>query len=149
VLDDPEVEILCAQMLRVIEQRDRKDVKQPVMCRNMGRAEAPIWQIVNIWQASGPFEKLIFNPTIVREAAQLSGAGRLRIWHDQIQFKPANIGGVNMWHQDAPYWPVLVGGTQVTAWIALDDVDAGNGCMRMVPGSHRWGNAIDYLQTLG
>ena len=27
----------------------------------------------------------------------------------------------------------------MTAWIALDDVDRDNGCMRVIPGSHRMG----------
>jgi ectoine hydroxylase-related dioxygenase (phytanoyl-CoA dioxygenase family) len=33
--------------------------------------------------------------------------------------------------------------TEVSAWVALDDVDEGNGCMRMVRGSHRWGDQMD------
>lgn len=40
------------------------------------------------------------------------------------------------WHQDATYWglhPPLV----TTAWIALSDSTAENGCMRVVPGSHK------------
>jgi ectoine hydroxylase-related dioxygenase (phytanoyl-CoA dioxygenase family) len=53
-----------------------------------------------------------------------------------------------MWHQDAPYWPVLTPMKQVSAWVALDDVDEGNGCMSMVPGSHLWGNNIAFLHTL-
>ena len=37
----------------------------------------------------------------------------------------------------------------VSAWLALDDVDESNGCMSMVPGSHRWGRRwTDYLSTL-
>jgi ectoine hydroxylase-related dioxygenase (phytanoyl-CoA dioxygenase family) len=53
-----------------------------------------------------------------------------------------------MWHQDAPYWPTLMPMTEVSAWVALDDVDEENGCMSMVPGSHLWGNKIDFLHTL-
>src|SRR5262249_12597926 len=60
-------------------------------------------------------------------------------------YKPAEKGGVNMWHQDAPLWPSIAPMTEVTAWVALDDVDTDNGCMSMVPGSHRWGNNIEYL----
>ena len=70
----------------------------------------------------------------------------IQIWHDQIQYKPPHHGGINNWHQDAPYWPVLKPETPVTAWIALDDVDESNGCMWMVPGSHKWGNNIEMLQ---
>jgi ectoine hydroxylase-related dioxygenase (phytanoyl-CoA dioxygenase family) len=39
------------------------------------------------------------------------------------------------WHQDVTYWglePPLA----VTAWYAVDDSDAENGCMRVIPGTH-------------
>jgi hypothetical protein len=149
VLCDAEVETLREEMARVIDDRDRSDLPQPVWINNLTGDEAqPVWQIVNIWEASEAFRDLIGHPTIVEEMAQLTGAGALRIWHDQIQYKPASNGGVNMWHQDAPLWPILTPMTEVSAWIALDDVDEGNGCMSMVPGSHRWGNNIDFLGTL-
>jgi ectoine hydroxylase-related dioxygenase (phytanoyl-CoA dioxygenase family) len=47
--------------------------------------------------------------------------------------KPAVIGHEVPWHQDGQYWPIRPRAT-VTAWIALD-----NGCMRVIPGSHRMG----------
>jgi phytanoyl-CoA hydroxylase len=83
---------------------------------------------------------------ICEEMAQLTGADSLRIWHDQIQYKPAARGGVNMWHQDAPLWPIIAPMTEVTAWVALDDVDIDNGCMSMVPGSHLWGDQIEMIR---
>lgn len=42
------------------------------------------------------------------------------------------------WHQDATYWTLTPSKT-VTAWLAIDDVDAGNGAMRVIPGSHHAG----------
>lgn len=150
VLADEQIESLRSETLRVIDERERQDIAQPVMCHNMGKPDAPIWQIVNIWMASDPFKQLVTHRTICEEVAQLhSGARGLRMWHDQIQFKPAGKGGVNMWHQDSPYWGILTPkDAQVTAWVALDDVDESNGCMSMVPGSHHWGNAINFLHTL-
>lgn len=148
VLDDDTVETLRGEVMRVIEDRDKAGIPQPVLLRNLGKSDdAPVWQVVNIWQASEPFRALIYHPKIVTGLAQLTDASELRIWHDQIQYKPAQIGGVNMWHQDAPYWPILAPMTEVTAWVALDDVDEDNGCMSMVPGSHLWGNNIDFLHT--
>jgi ectoine hydroxylase-related dioxygenase (phytanoyl-CoA dioxygenase family) len=148
VLSDDEVEVLRDEMARVVRDQDKRDVPQPVMCKNLtGNPDAPVWQIVNIWEASEPFRHLVSQPTIVQEMAQLTGASALRIWHDQIQYKPASTGGVNMWHQDAPLWPILAPMTEVSAWVALDDVDPENGCMSMVPGSHLWGNNIEFLNT--
>jgi ectoine hydroxylase-related dioxygenase (phytanoyl-CoA dioxygenase family) len=85
---------------------------------------------------------------IARAVAQLSGGKEIRLWHDQIQYKPKGKGGVNMWHQDWPYWKILSAPHQITAWVALDEVDAENGCMSMVPGSHLWGDQIDFLHRL-
>jgi ectoine hydroxylase-related dioxygenase (phytanoyl-CoA dioxygenase family) len=149
ILSDEQVEVLRHEVLRVIGDKDRTDRPQPVLCHNMRKEEAPVWQIVNIWMASAPFKELVHNQTIAQMVAQLTGAAELRIWHDQIQYKPASCGGVNMWHQDSPYWGILTPkDQQVTAWIALDDVDVDNGCMKMVPCSQHWGNTIEYLWTL-
>lgn len=147
VLTDAQVEVLRTEVERVIEQRDRTDVKQPVMCHNFSKdAGSLVWQIVNIWEASAPYAELTKNPTIGEEMGQLTVANALRIWHDQIQYKPADNGGVNMWHQDAPLWPIIAPMTEVTAWVALDDVDVDNGCMSMVPGSHLWGDHMDMMR---
>ncbi len=42
------------------------------------------------------------------------------------------------WHQDITYWE-LNPGTAITAWYAIDDSDRGNGCMRVIPGTHSGG----------
>lgn len=148
VLDDAEVDELRAELQRVIDQRDKPDLPQPVLLNNLASEQRPVWQIVNIWQASDAFSRLIHNKQIVEELVQLTDAKELRIWHDQIQYKPAEQGGTNTWHQDAPLWPVLRPNTQITAWVALDDVDETNGCMSMVPGSHKWGDHMDFLHSL-
>ncbi len=148
VLSDNEVDILRSEIDRVIKNQDDSSIPQPVLLRNLsGNDNAPVWQIVNIWEASESFKHLMSREYIVEGLAQLTNAKTLRIWHDQIQYKPAQIGGVNMWHQDAPLWPILAPMTEVTAWVALDDVDVDNGCMSMVPGSHLWGNHIDFLNS--
>lgn len=42
------------------------------------------------------------------------------------------------WHQDITYWG-LEPPEAHTAWIAVDDADLENGCMQVIPGSHRDG----------
>ena len=150
VLSDEQVEELQSELDRVMADYEKADIPQPVHIVNLGgKEESPVWQIVNIWEASPAYHQLVHNPVIVEEIGQLTAATELRVWHDQIQYKPPEVGGVNMWHQDSPYWPILTPKTsQVTAWVALDDVDEGNGCMRMVPGSYHWGNQIPFLHTI-
>lgn len=149
VLDMQEVKVLQEEVMRTIEQRNDTSVKQPLSCRNLSPVESePIWQVIDIWVSSEPFATLLSHPHITEGLAQLTNAQELRIWHDQIQYKPPQKGGVNMWHQDAPLWPIIAPMTEVTAWVALDDADEENGCMSMVPGSHLWGNNIDFLRQL-
>ena len=152
VIDQITCEVLNKEVLRVIAERDRDGIPQPVLTRDLNSGgdkggngtdkdttgHKPIWQILNIWQASQPFHDLLFDSGIAEMAATCLGAKSLRIWHDQIQYKQAEVGGELGWHQDTPYWPnIAPNDAQITAWVALDDVDIDNGCMSMVPGSHR------------
>ena len=150
VIDGATLEQLRSELDRVMRDHLDESKPQPFRLSNLtGDESKPVWQIVNIWQASEAFRDLVHNPLIVSAVQQATGASGLRLWHDQIQYKPAQRGGVNAWHQDNPYWaPLTPAETQITAWLALDDVDDDNGCMSMVPGSHRWGDAIEYLHTL-
>ena len=126
---------------------------QPVSFRDLagggGVSDHPVWQIVNIWEAAPAWERLIYHPAVVRGISQLTGHADLQVWHDQIQYKPARYGGSTHWHQDAPLWPIIKPMTPVSAWIPLDDATEENGCMWMVPGSHKWGNQIEFLRTQG
>ena len=150
VLADDQVEELREEVARVIRDKDNAAVPQPVLLRNISREPAAqTWQIVNIWRASKAFERLISSSAVVNEVAQLMAARELRIFHDQIQYKPASTGAAVPWHQDSIYWTFLTPkDVMVTAWVALDDVDEDNGCMRMVPRSHRWGNQQKYLHSI-
>ena len=133
--------------------------KQPVLFRDLAAAgyekengvtrlsPNPVWQIINIWEASEAFERLLYHPLIVKAISRLTGQPDLMVWHDQIQYKPPNQGGATHWHQDAPAWPTIRPMTPVSAWIPMDDADEENGCMWMVPGSHRWGVQSDFLRT--
>lgn len=42
------------------------------------------------------------------------------------------------WHQDATYWG-LEPPCALTVWLAIDDSDHDNGCMRVIPGTHLGG----------
>ena len=152
VLDDADVDELRDELDRVIARGKAgfaPHEPQPVRIADLGKGKGggEVWQIVNIWEASPAFERLLYLRTVAEGVSQLAHNDEIQIWHDQIQYKPPHHGGINNWHQDAPYWPVIRPATPVTAWIALDDVDVTNGCMWMVPGSHKWGNQIALLEN--
>src|SRR5215212_5250456 len=83
------------------------------------------------------FHDALWNPRFTVPASQLLG-GAVRFWHDQLFCKPARHGGVVAWHQDYSYWTRTTPLAHLTCWAGLDDSTRENGCVRYVPGSHRW-----------
>ena len=109
-------------------------------------AEGPgrvFYRIADLHRRSAEFERLVQHPVLVARLAELTGLDSFRVLTDQVQFKPPQVGGRNAWHRDMPTFPLERPFTGLTAWIALDDATRQTGCMRMVPGSHRWGDAED------
>ncbi len=60
-------------------------------------------------------------------------------WGSHFFCKMPGDGRAVAWHQDASYWP-LTPSHAVTVWLAIDDADPENGCMRFVAGSHHSGH---------
>lgn len=58
------------------------------------------------------------------------------LWGCQAFCKPPGDGMEVPWHQDGNYWPIKPLAT-CTLWIAIDDSVIENGCLRVIPGSHR------------
>lgn len=106
---------------------------------------APIDKIVKIdnshW-SDAVLAKLVLNSTIGGIAARLAQKPGIRLWHDQLLHKPpqkdTDAGAVG-WHQDWHYWQCAEPAEMLTAWVALIDVNEQNGCMEVVPESHKWG----------
>ncbi len=120
--------------------KEGRSAKQPELSRNLtGDDENYVLQVVNAWEAEPAFERHLYHPMLTEAVADLMGTDTVRVWHDQIQYKPPFKGGPTVWHQDYPYWPVLEPADLVSAWMALEDADEQNGCMSMVPRSHLWG----------
>jgi ectoine hydroxylase-related dioxygenase (phytanoyl-CoA dioxygenase family) len=84
--------------------------------------------------------ELITRPELGRLAAEVTGAKMVQVWATQLLLKPpgreddVKVG----WHQDRQYWKYFEGEV-FTAWIAISDVTTQSGPMKMVRGSHRWG----------
>jgi hypothetical protein len=80
---------------------------------------------------------LLRAPAIVDRIADLVGPDVVG-WGTQVFCKvPGDCMAVPL-HQDATYYPFTPSRT-VSAWIALDDVDADNAAVEFVPGSHKLG----------
>jgi len=108
----------------------------------------------NTHWANATLRQLATDPTLGAIAARLMRTEEVRLWHDQLLYKPgggqaaATHSGNIGWHQDSHYWQCTVY-ELITAWVALGDVTQDNGCMQVVPGSHRWGllDGSDFFNT--
>ncbi len=82
-------------------------------------------------QLAPPLLRLLTTGTLARALEQSIGPC------DLLSVKPVIKDGghdfATPWHQDRPYWGGCV---KWSMWIALDRVDPGNGCLRVVRGSH-------------
>ncbi|HEX3313591.1 MAG TPA: phytanoyl-CoA dioxygenase family protein [Gemmataceae bacterium] len=80
---------------------------------------------------------LLTHPTIVAHVRDLLGENVIG-WGSHFFCKMPGDGKKVGWHQDASYWP-LSPSKAVTVWLAIDDADVENACMRFVAGSHHFG----------
>jgi hypothetical protein len=95
----------------------------------------------------GKVYDLLTHPRIVAHVRDLLGADVVG-WGSHYFCKLPRDGKVVHWHQDASYWPLSPSKT-VTAWLAIDDADRENACMRFIPGSHHFGHLTYRLTEEG
>lgn len=79
--------------------------------------------------------ELALNPAVLDAVEQVLGPDIL-VWNTHWFPKFPGDNSYVSWHQDAAYWgltPPLV----TTAWIALTSSTPDNGCLQVLPGSHR------------
>jgi hypothetical protein len=80
--------------------------------------------------------RLATHPRILDVVENLLGPDLL-VWATELFVKhPHDKAMAIGWHRDRPYMG-LEGGRTTTAWVALADSTAANGCMRAVPGPER------------
>ena len=89
----------------------------------------------NALPSHAEFLDYVYEPAVVDVVEQLLGPD-LICWGSHVFCKPAGDGLEVPWHQDGQYWPIRPLATS-TVWIALDGSAVENGCLRVIPGSHR------------
>ncbi|MBC7820890.1 MAG: phytanoyl-CoA dioxygenase family protein [Planctomycetaceae bacterium] len=81
---------------------------------------------------------LITNSRIVDCVADILGPNVIG-WGSHFFCKMPKDGKEVAWHQDASYWPLTPSKT-VTVWLAVDDADRENACMKFIAGSQNFGH---------
>ncbi len=89
---------------------------------------------------------LVEDPRLLAVMRQVLGPDIL-VFTSTFFVKEANSPTIAAWHQDATYFG-LEPPELVACWIALSDASVEAGCMRFLPGSHRWGQLRHAAQTV-
>ena len=83
----------------------------------------------------GCLDELVRLPAILDAVESLLGPNIL-VWTSSLFAKRPSSADFVSWHQDIAYWG-LDPPDIVTAWVALTDSMPDNGCMRVIPGTHK------------
>jgi ectoine hydroxylase-related dioxygenase (phytanoyl-CoA dioxygenase family) len=86
-------------------------------------------------RGSAQFLELARDPQIVELVSGVIGADVI-LWGCHVFCKPAGEGYETPWHQDGHYWPIRPL-ANCTVWVALEESTVENGCLRVIPRSHR------------
>jgi hypothetical protein len=108
-----------------------------VLARTL-RAGRTSYSVVSAHMKYGAVYDLLTHPRTVALAKDILGEDVIA-WGAQFFCKMPGDGKIISWHQDASFWPLSPSKT-VTLWLAIDDADRENACMRFIGGSHRLGH---------
>ena len=121
----------CDNIEPISEAVDDTEVLRSILCVHQPHFVSPV------------IEKYVRHPKICGILSQITAAhlpwwdGSVKCMQSMYFVKPPQFQG-QAWHQDEVYIPTrdrsLIG-----AWIAVDDATEENGCLWIIPGSHKTG----------
>jgi len=116
---------VLSEELGAKQGEQREGVARYRKLEKMGRFSPLIW---NAYYA---------NPQVLEFVRQFIGDDIL-VKYDSVFLKPARKGGSTPWHQDIGLWRDD-NVNAFNAWIAVEPATKENGCLQLVPGTHREG----------
>jgi phytanoyl-CoA hydroxylase len=108
---------------------------EPMQARERLDAVRKLWSFVDYDER---LRGIALDPALLAVVRRLL-RGEPRMFQDMALFKPPGGGREKPWHQDLAYFDLDVEEPVVGVWIALDQATPENGCMHIIPGSHRRG----------
>ena len=158
--DTDEIDTLRDRIEDLVELIETSDVltekqKQAILKHNVGATSGPasLNSITRLHRFSALVRSHIRDPRQLDAVTQIVGSD-LFCPNDLYFFKPPGTGQPIAWHQDSWYFRNTyvssigdaIEQASIGTWLALDDADEENGCLWVIPGSHRLG-VIDHSQV--
>ena len=144
LLELDEIEAICQEITRVIDQHP--DVPEGLIQmeprilsgeKQVATLEMGVRKLFQTARHNDFFQRMAFHKRLVEIAHALVGPD-LVLMQSMTLMKPPHVSTEKIWHQDNAYFrvdpPDLFG-----FWIACDKTDVENGCMHLLPGSHKGG----------
>ena len=146
ILDEGEIEKYKTRAREIAHGTIPPDHKKRIVrdvrvAKGLYKPEDPemgMWKYLNPDRWDPLFHDFACTPRLLDVLEGLIGPD-LKTFLTMFIYKPPGINAVHHYHQDGLYFRFgpqeLIAGT----WLPLDDADAENGTMRVIPGSHKFG----------
>ncbi len=149
----PGIEAVCEQVDRVaaklcrdnlitdLRKQSAFEIRLAELFSSLGEAEflayGESWR-EGIGGRIGEFHRLMTNVKILNLVESLVGS---EIFSSPVYNVRPKVPGVSAgavpWHQDKSYWPESPAEPVITVWVPFVDSTEENGCLRVLPGTHR------------
>lgn len=105
--------------------------------------ELAVRKLFRFWDHEPALRAAGEHPALVGLCERLLGE-RVSMFQDMALLKPPGGGAEKPWHQDGAYFALKTPQKVIGTWTALDAATADNGCMHVIPGSHKLGPRPHY-----
>jgi phytanoyl-CoA hydroxylase len=139
LLDETELGTLRAALAEVLVEAEGLSTSNEKF--SVTQSDDGAWSVRRIFNPTihhPAFHDLVFNPKILDVVENLIGPD-IQLHHTKLNLKPpSNREARFEWHQDYPFFP-HTNFDLLAVMIYLDDSTEENGCLTIIPGSHKWG----------
>jgi non-haem Fe2+, alpha-ketoglutarate-dependent halogenase len=134
----------------ILEQYDRDGVAFPIKLFSDGEVAFYRDGLESVVRTTGPMKRLdglhmffdwasgLVKHRVLLDAIQELLGRDILVLGTLVFYKPPRDNSYAAWHQDSVYSGMHLT-PSTSAWIALTPSNAANGCMRVIPGSHKLG----------
>lgn len=144
VLDDADLHALQQRIDDIMMQRAQIDYDRLLMQldgtpeQTLGSKGATLaYRKIQNLEHDPLFMEYLSRPLFQDLSRRLYADASISCYRAMFMNKPANQGTFLQWHQD--HWPHLDRAPLLTVWTALDPATVANGCVQVIPASHREG----------
>jgi phytanoyl-CoA hydroxylase len=119
-------------------------VRPSTEIKTLEERELACRKIMNYVEYEPRLAHMSFHMEMMKVLERICGE-RVRNIQNTALLKPPLGGSEKPWHQDMAYRGLSFDKPAVGVWIALDEACLDNGCMHVIPGSHKWGAMPHYV----